>query len=255
MEDQDGNVDDDIDDEADERKAVHMCDSLDMALAWCEDCIIHANAPKLEKALAAEEQSLSNIIASNSGDGTDNVSRLTKVSNTYLNLFTASTSALNLFSDGGSSSKPANISSNSDRDTTMNTAVAATTLNKSISSKSIGAASERKSRKATFVVTTIPPHMLQLLALCPDEPSKVERLGGSLLEHSISLCKHSMHRTFCPLHRLTDVLLSLCIITILSCSCIPPAMSCHHRESNLLSFVPYYHAIIDIVQWLVSNGK
>ena len=175
---------DDSDDTANESsKAVHMCDSLDMALAWCEDCIIRANAIKLEKALAAEEQSLSNIIASDSGDGTDNVSRLTKISTTYLNLFTASSTALNVFAGGGSASEPLNDSNSSgNRDQSTDSGAIQKSIKQSPSSKSLGVSERKfasmKSRKASFLVPTVPPHMLQLLALCPDEPLKVEKLGG-----------------------------------------------------------------------------
>ena len=256
MEEHDSNAEDGSDDTAAESKAVHMCDSLDMALAWCEDCIIHANATKLEKALAAEEQSLSNIIASVSGHGTDGASRLTKISSTYLNLFTSS-SALNLFAGGGSASEPDNVSSTSDKDATTDSVAMKTALNKSQSpsSKTIGIgakiASSKKSKKTSFLVTTgtVPPHMLQLLALCPDEPLKVEKLGewtcvGWVLALH-SFFQLSIHpRLFSPLIDLCPLVFSYRNYPFLL---LHSLLTYHHHESNPLSCVPCCHAVVGII--------
>ena len=128
------NIHDDVTSPINHTSDVHVCDSLDQALAWCEDCIIKENAGKLESVLAAEERSLSSII------NTDRTSsRLQNISHTYLNLFAGVPSTL--FGSG----------------------------------KGAAVAVERK--KSFFQKSSkVPPHMLQLLALCPDDPRKVEKL-------------------------------------------------------------------------------
>jgi CRP-like cAMP-binding protein len=148
---------------------VHVCDSMDRALAWCEDCIIRENAAKLESVLAAEERSLSSLI------DTDRTStRLHNISHTYLNLFTGGPAALFGRASSKGDGQTGLKKSSSDGSSGDVTAVVGATI-----------AVERK--KSFFQqVSKVPPHMLQLLALCPDEPKKVEKLVGLFERQSVS---------------------------------------------------------------------
>ena len=126
-------------------RAVHACDSLDEALAWCEDCIIKTNAAHLELVLASEENSVSNLVQTD-----DDSSRLEKISGTFLSLFK------NPAAEGGD--------------------IVQTTLRTTPRNKPSAALHAPRHVRTPSYQPIRPPHTLQLLALCPDEPAKVEKL-------------------------------------------------------------------------------
>ena len=127
-------------------RVVHVCDSLDCALAWCEDCIIKTHAASLERDLVSEEKTLSSLVRTDA-----EASRLDKISTTFLNLFSygeegrqASQSSDRLFGRSTPLKGPSSVTP--------------------------------KHRRTPSYRPIKPPHMLQLLALCPDEPQKVDKL-------------------------------------------------------------------------------
>jgi hypothetical protein len=133
--------------EADEcSRVVHVCDSLDCALAWCEDCIIKTHAASLERDLVSEEVTLSSLVRTDS-----EASRLDKISSTFLSLFSVG-------DDGRQASR------STDR------------LSGRSTPQSVPSSVTPKHRRMPSYRPIKPPHMLQLLALCPDEPQKVEKL-------------------------------------------------------------------------------